>query len=344
MAISEAIRSIESAAAEGQPQTGFCSFVATAAQESPVGSARYFDRYLLVELAPPWPVHMMEGAWDMQSVPLALQIALQYAKTRGYELKPLGIAPDPAYSVPGKIRIMLFDKPLAPLAAYDRWEYLVPPDLAGPLVHAMFSPRPQELDRFAEYRQPNDGARDLLVCTHGAIDACCGKFGFPLQKALREAYVDRAPGQVRAWRVSSFGGHRFAPTLIDLPEGRYWGNLRPDNLEWLTEYSGSIAVLREHYRGWGALRNPIAQVAEAELFEREGWEWRTYSKLFETRSVKGDESRTEFRVAYESPNKEVRGAYDLTVEFREALPILVGCSGLRGAAKKYHVTSLTKTS
>ena len=51
------------------------------------------------------------------------------------------------------------------------------------------------------------------------MDAACAKFGFPLYRTLRE---EHAHAHLRVWRVSHFGGHVFAPTLIDLPTGHLW--------------------------------------------------------------------------------------------------------------------------
>ena len=62
--------------------------------------------------------------------------------------------------------------------------------------------------------------RQVLVCTHGVRDTCCGAQGTRLAAAL--------PGLgagVRSWRTSHTGGHRFAPTALVLPEGTAWAYL-----------------------------------------------------------------------------------------------------------------------
>lgn len=58
-----------------------------------------------------------------------------------------------------------------------------------------------------------------LVCTHGARDRCCAKWGVGLWEALRK----REGEQV--WQCSHLGGHRFAPTALALPSGLLWGRL-----------------------------------------------------------------------------------------------------------------------
>ncbi len=46
--------------------------------------------------------------------------------------------------------------------------------------------------RFGRYRQETGHARDILVCTPGGRDVCCGKFGYPVYDLLRRMHA--APG------------------------------------------------------------------------------------------------------------------------------------------------------
>lgn len=63
----------------------------------------------------------------------------------------------------------------------------------------------------------------VLVCAHTKRDACCAEFGLPLYRELRE----RLGGIV--WQSSHLGGHRFAATLVTLPDGYQYGRLREDD-------------------------------------------------------------------------------------------------------------------
>lgn len=63
----------------------------------------------------------------------------------------------------------------------------------------------------------------------------------------------------------------------------------------------------------------------------------------ETLRVDREEARVDMRVKFEAQSGEIRGAYDVTVEFTELLPIQIGCSGLRGEVPKYRVTKLSKS-
>lgn len=76
--------------------------------------------------------------------------------------------------------------------------------------------------RALRLQNPEDEAGEpippvFLVCTHGSRDSCCGSLGPRLAELL-------APlGEV--WEVSHMGGHRFAPTMWQLPSWRVYGRL-----------------------------------------------------------------------------------------------------------------------
>jgi hypothetical protein len=63
-----------------------------------------------------------------------------------------------------------------------------------------------------------------LVCTNGRRDRCCSRLGLGLYLALANQ-VGAA-----AWQTTHLGGHRFAPTLLTLPDGACYGHLIPADL------------------------------------------------------------------------------------------------------------------
>jgi hypothetical protein len=109
----------------------------------------------------------------------------------------------------------------------------------------------------------NELAALWLVCTHGARDRCCAKWGVELWQALCE----RA-GQ-RVWQCSHLGGHRFAPTALALPSGLVWGRLSIDELQPLSRElaEGRIGSLSK-LRGRSAYSS-LVQAAECMLRIRE---------------------------------------------------------------------------
>ena len=81
----------------------------------------------------------------------------------------------------------------------------------------------------------------LPFCTHGTVDVACARFGYPLYRYLRDGFGGEEGG-VRVWRASHFGGHVFAPTLIDLPSGLYWAYVTPAQARPLIERSGTAGA------------------------------------------------------------------------------------------------------
>jgi hypothetical protein len=63
-------------------------------------------------------------------------------------------------------------------------------------------------------------ARPLaLVCTNGKRDRCCAKWGVPVFDAIR------GRTDVDVWQTTHLGGHRFAATMLWLPEGLCYGRI-----------------------------------------------------------------------------------------------------------------------
>jgi hypothetical protein len=200
----------------------------------------------------------------------------------------------------------------------QKQEFLVLTDHIYPLAAALLQ-QPDQLPQFEPYRQPTEHIRDLMVCTHGNVDVACARFGFPIYEQLRKNHAANSNGMLRVWRCSHFGGHVFAPTLVDLPEGRYWGHLEPEMLDLLVHRNGSVADLRSFYRGWCGLKQ-FEQIAEREIWIQAGWPWLTYLKRGETiataPTANEDEEAdwAEVRIEYASPDGRVSGVYTAKVE------------------------------
>src|SRR5829696_448538 len=321
-----------------RPKSRLCSIVSKAAGEDPAGCGAPFAGYLGVEVAPPWKYDVTESP----RFPEGLREAVERAFEAGTIGKFTTLFPDPAYSREGFTRALYLLKPPGLFAAYLKSEYAVPEDEIVPLVDALVE-GPAGLSRFERYREDaSSQVRDILVCTHGSHDACCGKFGFPLYEALRQGYAAASEGRLRVWRASHIGGHRFAPTLLDLPEGRYWGRLEPQALENLVLRSGPVSEFGRFYRGWAGLGGKFEQIAERDIFAREGWRWTRYPKLGKTLEADANEDRAEVRIEYATPDGNA-GAYEATVEANGTVTTLYnsGAEPLQ-ATKQYRVSRLER--
>lgn len=246
----------------------FCSTVSEAVGEDPAGSSWAVRRMILLELPLPWP----ENSLRARNAPDGLE-ALVWEVYESLQ-EPwgfIGFAPDPAYSVDGMTRI--FDLTLGEdvASAYRRDSYLVPSHEAVRYLR-LLSFEPGHPDLAAMRETDDQPTRDFFICTHGSVDACCATEGYPMYQLMR-AMAYKPESSVRVWRCTHFGGHRFAATALELPDGRYWARLKATMLADLVHRRGDARDLRRHYRGWAALAQPLWQVAEAELLARAGWAW-----------------------------------------------------------------------
>lgn len=185
----------------------------------------------------------------------------------------MAIASEREYSVDGKVRVFHYFRPQKMFANYEKAEYWVEKERLTELVRAIVL-EPEKLTHFYSDRQDGSQVREILVCTHTQYDTACGRYGTPLYQKLRKHYAD---DNLRIWHTSHFGGHKFAPTLIDFPSGRFWGHLKPELLDSLVYQQGDLESLKYCYRGWSGLSR-FAQIAEREVWLQEGWQWLDYLK------------------------------------------------------------------
>ena len=296
----------------------FCNVLALQKGLDPAGSASPFQDLVLIETRLPWKnsIYSEPGALPAEMIALMEAWLRDYQAGLGYPHRPLMIAPDAEYSVPGFRRVMYYSRPSSLMAQYDKVEYLVPEEALGGLLWSLFKSR-ESLLRYEQYRQrEHEHIRDLLVCTHGTIDSACAKFGYPLYSLLRNHY---AHDRLRAWRVSHFGGHVFAPTLMEMPTGHFWAYVEADQAQQIVERSGDAAALRGHYRGCAAFEHGFMQAAEGEVWQRMGWRWFEYRKSGVVLAQgEADEAQwAQIRIDYASPDGRDSGAYDVRVELRQ---------------------------
>ena len=249
-----------------------CNCMAWVTGLDPVGHAAPIQRLLALEVGLPWKRTVLE------SLPRALHPVLERAKSMGGKIvtsmglsQLLLIAPDRHETVLNRRRALVWERPSTPFAHFTRREYLLPEEALTDFGSAM-SFKPDQLPQFDRYLV-NEGRslQDFLVCTHGSRDAACGQFGYRLYDKLRRMTASNP--LLRIWRVSHFGGHVFAPTMVELPAGIFWGNLYDDRAEQIVERRGDVTLLRRYYRGWSGAARGFAQAAEREMLLSEGWHW-----------------------------------------------------------------------
>lgn len=112
----------------------------------------------------------------------------------------------------------------------------------------------------------------LLVCTHAKRDICCALKGRPVALDLSE----RLAQPERVWEVSHLGGHRMAPTAVQLPDGFLHGRLDSASAEHVWKEASHGRLSLETCRGRSSLE-PAAQVAELAV--------RAHAQLFDLNQV-----------------------------------------------------------
>jgi hypothetical protein len=95
----------------------------------------------------------------------------------------------------------------------------------------------------------------IAVCTNGRRDVSCAKYGLPVYRELAQY----APSW--AWESTHLGGHRFAGTLVVLPDGLVYGHLDADDAKEIVQKTRDRYVVVEKMRGRSCYDAP-AQAAE----------------------------------------------------------------------------------
>lgn len=294
----------------------FCNVVAMEKGIDPVGSAGNFEDVVLIEQPFPWKYSYSEMNLPQELLQLLDLWMERYKETGVYGHRSLLIAPDDDYSKDGFRRVIFFTKPDGLFAEFEKVEYLLPVEKMGKLLWSWYEV-PENLAEFDAFKQSESNTRDILICTHGAVDVACAKFGYPVYKYLRD---NAATDEVRIWRVSHFGGHLYAPTLMDMPKGDYWAYVDNTIGEQIISRTGKIDNLHGYYRGWAGAGRGFIQAMERACLMKEGWEWQSYAKQAEIISIDdADEPQwADVRVNYQGSDNQ-SGEYQARVTITETI-------------------------
>jgi len=200
--------------------TLFCSECSVEAGETIFASAPRTDQWVLVEYT---------GAWGAKAIPESELAPEIKARLNGWAdnipfTKVLFIKQG---EMGAKIRVFVALTGAAFPALYkfelDSYEALLTFDLEAVLRRA------------AQFEANLQRDPVILVCTNGRRDVSCAKYGVPVYNA----FAEQSPGW--AWEVTHIGGHRFAGTLVTLPDGLIYGRVNADDVPEL------VAALRDRY-------------------------------------------------------------------------------------------------
>lgn len=274
-------------------KTFFCAEESYQAGEDLIGSAFNAQMYVLIECPTPWAAN----ALDSKSVPSNLRTLIKEVDQTKLEgpVELLLIFSD-QLKQEHYTRVLVFRKQKGISAGYNKQEFHVPAisDVAD-IVRSCL------VGNALKHRCVETQTRDILVCTHGSRDKCCAKYGNPFYRKALTTVSNLSLRDVRVWQVSHFSGHRFAPTTIDFPEGRYYGRLDPVSFASILTRTGDIECLNNIYRGWAILPR-FAQVLERELILMHGWDWFNYKVASQLVEPNENESFRRIELTFMKPD------------------------------------------
>lgn len=245
--------------------------------EDPIGTAPHWQEVTVLELdIPIWAQLREQERWTPAQVATMERLG-EKVKAAGVGFGLLGSAPlEPGQ--PLRMRHYTLGE-----GGYMRRDYqrdLPQTNWESAVVDTLLEP--QNLSNWEALPVPS--GPDAHVCTNGAVDASCGKYGILVYSALNTAGL-------RAWRTAHFGGHRFAATAVELPSGLLWAHLTPELAVKVARREVEPANVRQHLRGFAGLPK-LAQVLDRELLTQRGWDWLTAHRWAE---VEGERVTLHYR-------------------------------------------------
>ncbi|MBE9039760.1 sucrase ferredoxin [Oscillatoriales cyanobacterium LEGE 11467] len=269
----------------------FCAHLSRESGEDVIGSAPSHDTYIAIECRQPWA----PSAFDSKFLPPNLKALVEEVRRTKRSVRFLLVSASTT-ETQGYTRVLTFRKMPPPSQGYTRREFrvmniaevapIVERYLANPnFVTVASAPVDEEM-------------RDFLICTHGSHDKCCARYGNPFYREALKLKSELGWKKVRFWQASHIGGHRFAPTMISLPDGRYYGGLDGGSMTAISQKAGDIHYFEKVYRGWGILPRKV-QVLERQLLLQHGWDWLNYR--VECEMVREDSELTIVRLHCHKP-------------------------------------------
>lgn len=212
------------------------------------------------------------------------------------------LAPD-SFSKTGYKKILFFKIDPMNVGNFTRKEYSVPVADTEELIKSLFT---EDQSIFSQYQITDSNIRDIFICGHMAKDYCCGTFGNGLYQATKQFLHDHQDDylNVRVWQTSHLKGHKFAPTVIDFPEGRFWAHVSEELLFKKIlpiDKQDSLDDLKIHIRGLAGTNN-FGQIAERELFLLYGSNWQHFKKTIEIVEDPEDSKLATVNISFEGPN------------------------------------------
>lgn len=305
-----------------------CSVLAADLGDSVLGSAGYSSRFVLVDLPLPWPSEISDHRLlaDLGPTGDTQILAVTGTVLPGAERDTTPTHQIIVYEGRGGNRFRQFDG----FETTVRTEELLA--TLRQLIEG-------DLSVVAPMDPPlgSGEIRDVLICTHGARDRCCGQMGTQIFRDLQEGLFQNRPAglsRTRLWRTSHTGGHRFAPVALTFPDGYTWGVFDQGDIEAILTRDRHPAELVAFNRGCLGFSEPSAQAADSTVLSEVGWTLLQQPRRVEQIATV-DQAST---VHHLSP----AGTYSITVNALDPIPV-PPCGAPLDQAKKTTVPIVLDT-
>lgn len=213
----------------------------------PGGTALWLDEIIVAEVPLPWP----KPVWQKPGFEHVAELMAD-ASERGRRVRVLAAVPA---GDDNSVLEVSVHRRLPGSPDFVTVRHAITHERIGELVGNFLAAGPEASPSTEIGR--HGASRELLVCTQGSHDICCGTRGTALAAAIRSA-----DPSITVRRVSHTGGHRFAPTALSLPDGRMWGLVDSEVMLAILDRTLSPALAGPYCRGYiGASPGP-AQIAE----------------------------------------------------------------------------------
>ncbi len=230
-----------------------CAVHAERIHLDPGGTALWVDELIVVDVPLPWP----KPVWAADGF-TAVPELVTAAGEAGRRVRVLAAVPL-ADGIGRVVTHRLTDR-----AQFARAEHHVDPMRVPGLLERLLA---DGLDASPATMVSTAARRELLLCTQGSHDVCCGARGTTMWNALLA--VDPS-FSIR--RVSHTGGHRMAPTGLTLPDGRMWGMVTVEEMTAILRADVTPAAVAHRCRGWvGAADGPAQMAERAVMAEVDDW-------------------------------------------------------------------------
>lgn len=278
-----------------------CAVHAERIDLDPGGTALWVDELIVVDVPLPWP----KPVWAKDGFTAVPELVMD-AGEAGRRVRVLA-----AVALGDGVGRVVTHR-LRGNARFDRAEHCVDEAAVVDLLHRLLC---EGLDASPETVVSREPMRELLLCTQGSHDVCCGTLGMSMFTALAAANPDAS---IR--RVSHTGGHRMAPTGVTLPDGRMWGMVDTGELMAILGHRGSPAALTPRCRGWIGVAPGPEQVAErAVMAEVDDWHFDDMSR--QATVVSGDADGAADGVTVVEVTTDA-GVWRVEVEVGRAVPTI----------------------